>query len=368
MSLIVIHAVVLALLVGFAWLTPTVAQRTVPFAVRVPPERIAADIVVAQRRRYRQWVLVGCGGVSVMSVALTALSRQPEMIPLTAFLVVGVWLLAYSRAHLAIARTKEREGWYAGQRQGVVVDTALRTSPLRFPWPWAVPALLVLAVTVLTGALRYPRLPTTLATHYAMNGQPDRYATTSVATAFRAVFVQAGFTLLLIGLAWTWVRMRADLDPRRPTASAQQHRLWVMRMSKASLALLACLNISLFLVSWLLWQSPAQTWWQVILPSLPVLGGVYIFGAVAFRSGQGGYRIPTAGTQSNSTDGLVARDDDRYWRGGLLYVNRDDPALLVPKRFGIGITLNVGNPRSWLLLAAVVAGILVVVAVIRPSG
>jgi len=35
------------------------------------------------------------------------------------------------------------------------------------------------------------------------------------------------------------------------------------------------------------------------------------------------------------------------------YSNRDDPALFVPKRFGVGYTLNFGNPRSWAVLAVI---------------
>jgi len=53
--------------------------------------------------------------------------------------------------------------------------------------------------------------------------------------------------------------------------------------------------------------------------------------------------------------GLIHRDDDKYWWGGLLYVNRDDPALMVPRRFGLGWALNFGNPRAAMLLAGVLA-------------
>ncbi len=29
------------------------------------------------------------------------------------------------------------------------------------------------------------------------------------------------------------------------------------------------------------------------------------------------------------------RDDDRFWKGGLIYVNRDDPAIMVANWFGV---------------------------------
>ena len=48
--------------------------------------------------------------------------------------------------------------------------------------------------------------------------------------------------------------------------------------------------------------------------------------------------------------GTIFRDDDRYWYG-FFYINRDDPELFVPKRYGLGWTVNFGHPKSkWLLL------------------
>jgi uncharacterized membrane protein len=57
---------------------------------------------------------------------------------------------------------------------------------------------------------------------------------------------------------------------------------------------------------------------------------------------------------STSTDrphtGTIFRDDDRYWYGGVFYGNPDDPDLFVPKRFGLGWTLNFGHPQARLIL------------------
>jgi uncharacterized membrane protein len=39
---------------------------------------------------------------------------------------------------------------------------------------------------------------------------------------------------------------------------------------------------------------------------------------------------------------------------GIFCSNPDDPALVVPKRFGVGYTLNFGNPWSWAVLAKLV--------------
>ncbi len=49
---------------------------------------------------------------------------------------------------------------------------------------------------------------------------------------------------------------------------------------------------------------------------------------------------------------------DGAWKGGVFYFNREDPALFVPKRFGIGYTINFANRWSWLIAAILVVLIL----------
>lgn len=46
------------------------------------------------------------------------------------------------------------------------------------------------------------------------------------------------------------------------------------------------------------------------------------------------------------------RPPEEGWKG-IFYSNPEDPALLVPKRFGIGWTVNFGNPWSWVVLALI---------------
>jgi len=43
--------------------------------------------------------------------------------------------------------------------------------------------------------------------------------------------------------------------------------------------------------------------------------------------------------------------DEAQWRGGLFYVNRGDPSIMIEKRFGIGYTFNYGNKTAVLIVA-----------------
>lgn len=60
--------------------------------------------------------------------------------------------------------------------------------------------------------------------------------------------------------------------------------------------------------------------------------------------------------------------DSSQWVAGVFYVNRQNPHLLVPKRFGGGWTFNFAHPIAWALMAGIVAliSLFVVAALLLP--
>ena len=39
----------------------------------------------------------------------------------------------------------------------------------------------------------------------------------------------------------------------------------------------------------------------------------------------------------------------------MIYANREDPSVFVPQRFGVGWTMNVARPATWLAIAGFAA-------------
>ena len=65
----------------------------------------------------------------------------------------------------------------------------------------------------------------------------------------------------------------------------------------------------------------------------------------------------------------ISRDDDRIWRGGIFYDNPDDPQLFVPKRFGLGWTVNFGHPLGmWVLIVMLVLPLVLSILTVLISG
>jgi uncharacterized membrane protein len=340
---------VLVVLYGvFMCVGPLVTRPSLQFGVRVPPGYAEAPVVRRERRGY-QWrtVLVAIAAVAAVIALGAHSSRWPSRLVLLG--EVSADAVCFWWAHRQIAKVKSAEGWFAGRRQTVVADTSWRSQPEAFPARWLLPAVAVIVATVFVGVLRYPHLPA-----YLTRG--DHRVATSPLSAFAVVVAQVYTTGLWAGLLVLVYRSRPDLDTADPAASLRSYRKALGAFERAGLILLACVNASILLVALQLWQVLHLSGGANVLVVLPGLAGLVGLLVTAVAAGRTRARTAAA---APGTD----RDDDRYWKGGVVYVNRDDPAVLVSARIAFGWTVNLGNPTAWLLVVgflAVPAGLVII--------
>jgi uncharacterized membrane protein len=317
--------------------SPAITRPSLQFGVRVPPEQ-AGTPVIRQARRAFQWQ------AAVVAVAATAAAfgssgHGSTWLPrVILILQLAVDLAFFQLARRRVQAVKASGDWFAGRRQTVVADTSWRADPARFPVWWLVPALAVIAGTVV-GRLVIGRS----AAHVPLGG-------------FAVIIAQVWLTGVWTGMLRLIYRSRPDLETADPAASLRRYRVLLDTYTKAAFTFLALFDLSMLLLGLQRWGVYHLTGGAVVVLLLPILAGLIIYFTVALRAGRrawaAGRRPPIA------TD----RDDDRFWKGGLIYVNRDDPAVLVGARFGVGWTPNFGNRTTWLLAAgyvAILAGLIV---------
>ena len=51
---------------------------------------------------------------------------------------------------------------------------------------------------------------------------------------------------------------------------------------------------------------------------------------------------------------ILPKDNSNHWRLGIFYFNRADRRLLVPKRHGVGMTLNFGHLAAWVIIGVII--------------
>jgi uncharacterized membrane protein len=123
-----------------------------------------------------------------------------------------------------------------------------------------------------------------------------------------------------------------------------------------------------------------QASWIMLVPrrgdlmtvALVPLALVFLLLAIVMlaRLGQGGSRMPAKEQGSSTISRLPVGDRtaDRYWKLGTFYFNRDDSAVFVEKRFGLGYSLNFARPTAWIiLLLTLIAPLILVLAHLSQS-
>lgn len=363
-DMIVFYLITTILVGGSYGLVPFIVPDTLQFGVRIPPAHVQSFSIAKVRKTY-YWIWLSLMIIVLGSgIGLATLSPHTWSNSSTAlFVVLGSLVLHYGNYVLArrsLLRAKERESWYQGYTQSVVADTNMHTSIHMPSLLWALPDVFVAVVGILVPVVRYSAIPEKIPVHFTLAGVPDGFAVKSLWSVFGGEVMQIMLLIALLLVHANLHRFAARLDPANLDASKRRYDVLMNQGIKALWILLALINAGTVLMLLSIWNVASQ-----YHRSFGVFGIIVIFVSVLFcavwitRAAQTGRHLDE-GAQSSRR---VARDDDRFWLGGVLYFNPADAAILVPKRFGVGLTFNFGHYIAWVILLCIVGIPLVIKAI-----
>lgn len=346
-----------ALIGGIALLYPRIVRRGLLFGVYVGEEVFESEAAKAVARGWDRTMLGAFVACNLLGLALSLVSSNPYAAVVPVHLMLLLFLVLYLRAHFRARLLAPTDP--------PAPDVARLAETLS---PSALLPVLTIVLCVACGAFaiayasaHYAQLPRMVPTHFSFSGEPDAWRPKSF---FTVMLLPA--LVLVIGVflgTMTWLTAHAKPALRR---SAEEVSLgaqlrfrtattrYLCGVSILAVGMLAVLSIESIRVG--IGEadrlSPALGALGLLVAAYAVGGALYI----ALRYGQGGARLEKVRRDTPLTNGLA---DNRKWLLGMLYVNREDPSFLVERRFGIGYTVNFGNPKA---VALVVGFVLLVVA------
>jgi len=178
-----------------------------------------------------------------------------------------------------------------------------------------------LGVAALWLARHFYDLPERLAIHWSWRGQPDGFVERSGTSAALPLLIGLLVCVLLAAF-------QAGLRRSVPGGAMRAATVKVLLAGEYFTAFICCGVLAATATSGRLLK-------PVLSLAFAAVIGLVAFAAYAARG------IPREPIRNPSA-----------WRAGLFYVDRDDPALFVPKRSGFGYTFNFGHPAALLLTLA----------------
>jgi uncharacterized membrane protein len=359
---IMLFVIVLDLLIFY--LVPRLTRPDIYFAVTVPPDfRDSAD-GRAILSRYRLELIISSAIALAIVLATIWLPRTAylEIVPLAGvFLQLAGVFFAYYRARRrvqphAVAPVTVREA-------------ELAPHEVRLPGGWLVqiPPFALLAFAALWLRLHWDTIPDRFPIHWGINGQPNGWATRSIQGVYAPLEIAAVIGAGMAFLAYAMLRWSRLIRVRGPASIGERRfRHVVVSILVATEYFLAILFTWVGLLP--LAHNPNGPPGLIPFLLFELVFTVVII-ALLIRLGQGGSRLASVEPVYDRRPAAAPVGDrtaDRYWKLGVVYVNRDDPALFVEKRFGLGYTINFGHNGAWVFLAALVA-IVVLTILLVPS-
>jgi uncharacterized membrane protein len=346
---------------GIFLLIPKITRRGLLFGVYVGEDRWAGP---EARRITRVWYLALLAALIASILVGTILALTAPKRPLGAlsslFLLLVAMIVTYLWAHFR-ARSLATTG------RPVAAAALVVESPQALTIPILATAFAALAGAVAIGYawFHFADMPDTIPTHFGPDGTPDAWSPRS----FRSVLllpVMTAFICPALGLmACLVARAKRAIrqDDRGVSLSAQVRFRRAVSIFLSGIVVIVTVLLASISISSVRVALGLATALPRITMAMGLGLGVFAFVGVLVLMlyyGQGGARLERSTAGAPLTDGLA---DNTHWVLGVFYVNREDPSFLVEKRFGMGYTVNFGNPKAILgvlIFFAVLIGVMLV--------
>jgi uncharacterized membrane protein len=324
---------------------PRLSRPDILFAVTVPgafaSSRDAASVV----RRYRTVVWLSTLVLVGVMMALPTRDARAPFVGMHVAAIFGAWVWANRRVQP-----------HAASEQVIRVATlAPRDTNLPGGALFAAGPLIILAAAALFLWLNWELIPDRVAWRWAAEGTPTGFRTKSVIGVYTGLAIGATVVSMMLAMAWTIVLRTRQISIDGVAAAGERKfkRLSALQLLFSAYAA-AGLSATFSVAPTIRGTDRLPLSTLVLLGAAVALSSGFVL--VLMWLGQGGQRA----IATDARDGIHGdATPDSAWKGGFIYYNPNDPALLVEKRMGIGWTLNMANRWTWLILGAAVLAIII---------
>jgi uncharacterized membrane protein len=311
---------------------------------------LGRELTEADRARSRR-VVTSNAVTCLVGMIMPLVTPSPAVFWLVVVVLPWVPIVHLLVEMVAVARSVQKaEGRAPGRYAVPLGETPTLTSYVSAPLAVAQVVVILLAVTVFLWVL--PQLPDRVPMHWDMNGNVNRWGRPTEMWFFLGMLL---FNLAIVWMvAWSVSKERWALPPERAEEYAALQRRRRATMVRFIEWMMFCINVSMA-VMWVfmsLGQMPGRGWLIhtgiigcVVVMAIGIVAPMIVFIPRMVRVQDEIRAIAGSDVLGTRPGGWVA--------GGMFYYAPDDPALWVPKRVGIGQTLNFGRRGAWIFLAAI---------------
>lgn len=322
------------------------------FGVRVPLEYKNDIDILRLEKKYKKENIIFVLPLIMLLNILYIFNIKMWLLLTYTFISIGITQILPIIYWKKMKRIKNERGWKVLSKNVVIVETGLRqpkkNSKIKALETKHYLILLIIPVVIsILTLMNYNKLPELIPVHYNAAGVVDKVVEKGTTAAYMNL---AGIPFMLVLMIFFFVLInkitvnsKSDLFSGKIKATIEKKLLFQKYISIFTwiLALETLIIMSLPQVS-ILFDLGTEI---MTIPMVILFISIGVFILISYYFGQGGRNIKTTEEgEENYRD-----DDDRYILGSIYY-NKNDPALMVEKRIGVGWTVNLAHPIGMILM------------------
>lgn len=338
---------------------PYLTKKTENFGVSIPENLYNRHDFKLMRKKYSLFLtffnIIITGSLFVIGF------KSDEKIFIISLIVLIILFLIlsfvyYLNFHFKMKKVKDKEKWSEEINQVSIVDISFRRERLVYSNIWfIIPLLIIIATTIYTFVV-YEQIPDEIPIHTSVSGNIT-YDEKSIGIMLMMPIMQV-FTLgIMLLINYIIKHSKQTVSVQNPERSKEQNIIFRRRWS-LFIIIMSILMTILFTFIQFTFIYPSLIKYEDFV-IYTVIGLILIYTILlGFNTGQGGSRVKIGGTENKSR---IETDEDKHWKLGQFYFNRNDPSIFVEKRFGIGWTNNWAHPISWIFLITIIVLPLIII-------
>jgi uncharacterized membrane protein len=348
---------------------PYFTRKHIQFGVMLHEDSGNYKIVKKWKKQYFSWMMILSILVILLMLAALFIGKNEDeltnyfttvgMVTILAFVILNI--ASYFKFHHQTKRLKQQDvkKCYVKTDVRVMVSTTFRNEKIAVSNKmFGVIGVAIIMMTILAPILLNSRIGEYVPVHWNAGNELE-FASATVGIFAIAPVIQIAILGLLMFANYALVAMKQVISPKNEARSLEQNRRYRLAMSR---------TIVLATIGLLIVLALPQVMMIFAIETVFFINVVFLYVAVIMlallymiiKYGQGGERYTSTSVVIKKNDELKEiLDDDHYWKWGMFYINVNDSAIFVEKRFGVGTTVNFARWQVWTMM---IGGIAVCVA------
>lgn len=339
------------ILAGIQTAIPFLVKRTILFGITVPEKHIKNKQLLSYKKNYT-FIVALVSVIALASYVLWVLGSNPveeKTVLIGTFIQFGIILFSlslYFYYHGKTLQLKKKQNWMEQLKQVKVADLSVRSQDEMLSWyVFLLPIVMTVGVIVYT-IFQYDLLPDQIPTHWGANGKADRFTEKTPISAISLPLTLLAMQVMFLGI--NIGKSKSGIQLSATSLNALRNRQLTLRKNSSWLMFGVSFLLTIMFSFFQLTTIHPDLFAGTAMMAAPMIFLVILLtGTIIFAVKVGRSDKQSVGEQKED---ITDYDEDSYWKGGLFYFNRNDPSIFVEKRFGVGWTLNFGNPIGYIIV------------------